>query len=452
MSRYAFHYNNNLISIKNMNLSKSLIFQLLLLVLISFVSTAKNTQRKKCSARLAQPDSIVSTEYICPRHIHVGLDDLPKPYSSESASKPFQLVPVPEDATLKVPDGFSVNVFEAGLNGPRWLALTPNGDILVTETTLNRISILRDEDGDGVADVNEIFAGPRNGLNQAFGMLFVEGYIYIANTDEIRRFSYEPGQRQINGTGERIANLSGGGSHWTRDILLSPDGQQIYVSIGSRENIGIDPPNRASVWSMNLDGSNQSVFASGLRNPVGLATHPKTKELYVVVNERDGLGDDLVPDYFTRIRKGEFFGWPYAYLSPDNLDPRELDDNGQSKGPELAAKTITPDVLFQSHSAPLGLVFSTGKTFPRCYRHGAFVAFHGSWNRDRGTGYKIVFVPFDKNNRPAGYYFDFVSGFLDDPSIPTAWARPTGLLVLPDGSLIFTDEGNGRIYRVQYQC
>jgi glucose/arabinose dehydrogenase len=200
---------------------------------------------------------------------------------------------------------------------------------------------------------------------------------------------------------------------------------------------------------MNLDGSNQQTFAYGLRNPVGLAFHPQSGELYTTVNERDGLGDDLVPDYFTRVRSGEFFGWPFAYLSPDKIDPRHA-RNGQSTNPALASQTRSPDVLFQAHSAALGVQFYSGNTFPDRYRNGAFVAFRGSWNRSQGTGYKIVFVPFTADNRPAGYYEDFVTGFLTNPSGPNTWARPVGVLVLPDGSLLFTDEGNGRIYRVQY--
>ena len=425
--------------------------QLLFLVVLIIASTPLSHQQN-CSARLARPDSVIPTTTLSPTPISVSLADLPRPYATESASKPARVNPVPENASLNVPNGFSVNVFETDLTTPRWLALTPNDEVLVTETSLNRISILIDEDNDGVVDVNEIFAGPANGLNQVFGMLFTEGFFYIANTNEIRRYPYVSGQRRINGTGERIANLSSGG-HWTRNIILSPDGQQIYVSIGSRSNVGVEPSNRASIWSMNLDGSNQTLFASGLRNPVGLALHPVTQELYTTVNERDGLGDDLVPDYFTRVQEGQFFGWPYAYLSPDNLDPRELaDDGSQSLNPELAASTVTPDVLFESHSAPLGLKFYTGDTFPELYRNGAFVAFHGSWNRDRGTGYKVVFIPFDENNRPLGYYTDFVTGFLDDPVVPSTWGRPTGLLVLRDGSLIFTEEDNGRIYRIQYQC
>jgi glucose/arabinose dehydrogenase len=200
---------------------------------------------------------------------------------------------------------------------------------------------------------------------------------------------------------------------------------------------------------MNLDGSGRKVFASGLRNPVGLAFHPKTAELYATVNERDGLGDDLPPDYFTRLRDGEFYGWPYVYFAPQNLDPRMVQD-GHSLRPDLAARTRTPDVLFQTHSASLGLAFYAGSVFPEKYRQGAFVAFRGSWNRSRGTGYKIVFIPFDAAGRPKGWYEDFVTGFLLDPAGPITWGRPVGLLAMPDGSLLFTEEINGRIYRVRF--
>jgi len=223
------------------------------------------------------------------------------------------------------------------------------------------------------------------------------------------------------------------------------------VTIGSVSNVDIEESPRATVQVMNLDGSDFQTFVSGIRNPNGLDFHPVTGDLYTVVNERDELGDNLVPDYFTRIQQGQFFGWPYAYLSPDNIDPRHVDDAGASVEPELAASTVTPDVLFQAHSAVLDLAFYTGDTFPECYRTGAFATSHGSWNRDSGTGYKLVYVPFGDDNRPLGSYEDFVTGFLTDPSGPTTWARPVALLVLPDGSLLFTDDAGGRIFRVQYQ-
>ncbi|WP_026731950.1 PQQ-dependent sugar dehydrogenase [Fischerella sp. PCC 9605] len=398
-----------------------------------------------------QTKNIVRTEPLSPTPIRINLKDLPKPFATESASKSPQVVPIPANPTLRVPPGFTVNVFAEGLDASRWLALTPSGDVLVTETRQNRIRLLRDTNGDGVADVQQTFASAKNGLNIPFGMAFAGDSFFLGNTDAVLRFPYTKGQQQLTGTGQKIADLPGGGynQHWTRNVIASPNGKQLYVSVGSRSNVDEEPLPRASVQVMNLDGSNQQTFASGLRNPVGLDFHPVTQQLYTTVNERDGMGDDLVPDYLTRIQQGEFYGWPYAYLTPNNLDPRQT-NNGKSKRPDLVQRTRTPEVLFQAHSAALGLQFYDGKTFPEKYRNGAFVAFRGSWNRDRGTGYKIVFVPFDTKGQPQNYYEDFLTGFLLDPSIPTTWGRPVGLLILPDGSLIFTEEANNRIYRIQY--
>ncbi len=404
-------------------------------------------------------DSLIATTPLQPTPIQISVADLPQPYASDSASKSPQVVAIPQSPTLAVPPGFTVNVFAEGLDAPRWLALTPEGDVLVTETRQNQIRRLRDSNGDGVADQNSIFANASNGLNIPFGMAFSDDAFFLGNTDAVLRFPYMLGQGALTGTGQRIARLPGNGyrQHWTRNVAIAPDQSKLYVSIGSQSNVNEEPSPRASVQVMNLDGSGQETFASGLRNPVGLDFNPVTADLYATVNERDGLGDDLVPDYFTRLQPGEFFGWPYAYLSPDRLDPRQLQGNSQgassgnrSKRPDLAAQTQTPDVLFQAHSAALGLRFYTGDTFPEKYRNGAFVAFRGSWNRSQGTGYKLVFIPFDTAGRPQGYYEDFLTGFLTDPSGPTTWGRPVGLLVLPDGSLLFTEEANNRIYRVQF--
>ncbi|MGK7927074.1 MAG: sorbosone dehydrogenase family protein [Spirulina sp.] len=396
-------------------------------------------------------DSSIPTKILTPTPIRISLDRLPHPFSTHSASKPPQVVSIPDRPILNVPSGFDVNIFADRLDRPRWLALTPTGDVLVTETRQNRIRLLKDRDGDGIAESKETFAQAENGLNIPFGMAFSQDSFFLGNTNAVRKYPYHLGQEKLEGRGEKIADLPGGGynQHWTRNVVLSPDEKQLYVSIGSRSNVSIEPLPRASVQVMNLDGSEQKTFAFGLRNPVGLDFHPVTNELYTTVNERDGMGDNLVPDYLTRIREGEFYGWPYTYLSSQLLDPRQL-QNGRSKNSELAAKTLTPDVLFQSHSAALGLQFYDGKTFPEQYKNGAFVAFRGSWNRDRGTGYKLVFVPFDETGRPMGEYEDFLTGFLLNPSIPSTWGRPVGLLVLPDGSLLFTEEANGRIYRVQY--
>ncbi|NET03568.1 MAG: sorbosone dehydrogenase family protein [Merismopedia sp. SIO2A8] len=396
--------------------------------------------------------NLLSTQTLTPQAISITLGDLPQPFASNSASKSPRVVAIPPNPTLKVPAGFEVNVFADGLESPRWLALTPNGDILVTETRANRIRLLRDSNGDGAADVKKTFASSQNGLNIPFGMAFTGNFFFLGNTDALLRFPYTPNQEQLTGRGERIAQLPGGGynQHWTRNVVASPEGTKLYVSVGSRSNVSEEPLPRASVQVLNLDGSNQQTFAYGLRNPVGLDFHPLTGELYTTVNERDGMGDDLVPDYLTRIRQGEFYGWPYAYLSPNLIEPRQT-INSQSKRPDLVAQTLTPDVLFQSHSAALGLQFYDGKTFPEKYRNGAFVAFRGSWNRNQGTGYKVVFVPFDTSGQPLGYYEDFLTGFLLNPSGPTTWGRPVGLLVLPDGSLLFTEEANNRIYRIQYR-
>lgn len=410
---------------------------------------ATNTDSQAIAAPL-QP--VVRTEALTPSPIKITLDQLPRPYATNSAAKSPNVVPVPQNPTLKVPAGFRVNVFAENLEKPRWFAITPTGDILVTETPQNRIRLLRDANGDGVAEIQKTFAGPNNGLSLPLGMTFAKDAFFVGNTSEVLRFPYQSGQEQITDSGQKITSLPGRGynQHWTRNVVISPDQQKLYVSIGSESNVDSEALPRASVQVMNLDGSDRQTFAYGLRNPVGLDFHPVTRELYTTVNERDGLGDDLVPDYFTRIRQGEFYGWPYAYLAPRLLDPRHA-ENKTSDRAQLVAQTRTPDVLFQAHSAALGLQFYDGSTFPQRYRNGAFVAFRGSWNRDRGTGYKIVFIPFDENNRPLGHYEDFVTGFLTDPSGPTTWGRPVGLLTLPDGSLLFTEEANNRIYRVQYK-
>lgn len=407
-----------------------------------------NEQESQQSAQASVPNREIRTEVLNPQPIRIALEQLPQPNATETASKPPEVVPIPDNPVLKVPAGFTVNVFAEELDRPRWLALTPNGDVLVTETRRNRILLLRDTNKDGVADARRTFATAENGLNLPFGMTFAGDSFFVGNTDAVLKFSVS-GDR-VTGRGEKITELPGQGynQHWTRNVVASPDGQRLFVSVGSRSNADEEPLPRASIQVMNLDGSDRQTFASGLRNPVGLDFNPATGSLFATVNERDQIGDGLVPDYLTEVQEGEFYGWPYAYLSPDRLDPRHLKD-GKSTRPDLAAKTRTPNVLFEAHSAALGLRFYTGNTFPDRYRNGAFVAFRGSWNRSQGTGYKIVFVPFNEG-QAQGQYEDFVTGFLLDPNVPTTWGRPVALLVLNDGSLIFTDEANNRIYRVQY--
>ncbi|AFZ35902.1 NHL repeat containing protein [Stanieria cyanosphaera PCC 7437] len=422
-----------------------------LALVLCLTSCTQNNSQAESTAASPPTQSTISTNVLNPNPIRITIDSLPEPFATQSASNSPNVIPVPENPTLNVPAGFQVNVFAEGLEQPRWLSLTPDGDVLVAESRSGRIRLLQDRNGDGIAETNQVFATSENGLDQPFGMTFVGNNFYVANTGEVLRFDYQSGQTSLQGTGQAITQLTPGGynQHWTRNIIASPDEQQLYVSVGSASNASPEELPRASIQQMNLDGSERQTYAYGLRNPVGLDFHPVTNELYTTVNERDLLGDDLVPDYLTKVEPGGFYGWPYAYLTPNLLDPRLMEGN-QSQQPELAAKTLTPDVLFQAHSAALGLQFYDGKQFPQRYHNGAFVAFRGSWNRNQGTGYKVVFVPFDENNRPMGYYEDFLTGFLVDPQGPDTFARPVGLLVLPDGSLLLTEDGNNRIYRISY--
>ena len=413
--------------------------------------TGCNSTYSASVANSAATQQTIQTQVLNPTPIEIALADLPEPYATDSASNSPNVIPVPDNPVLQVPTGFEVNVFADNLPSVRWMRVTPDGDVLAVQSKQNKITLLQDKDLDGVAEVRETFGDRNNNLDQPLGVTFAGGDFYVANTGEVLRFDYQPGQLKLEGTGTEITQLTPGGynQHWTRNVVTSPDGNKLYVSVGSKSNVEPEELPRASIQVMNLDGSDRDTYAYGLRNPVGLDFHPVTGELYTTVNERDRLGDNLVPDYLTQVKQGGFYGWPYAYLAPDLLDPRRMQSN-KSERPELAAKTITPDVLFQSHSAALGIQFYDKQQFPERYRNGAFVAFRGSWNRDRGTGYKIVFVPFGEDNRPLGCYKDFLTGFLVNPQGPDTFARPVGLQVLPDGSLLLAEDGNNRIYRISY--
>lgn len=396
----------------------------------------------------------VPTRLLAPTATRIAVADLPAPGATASATKPARVVAPPSDAALNVPAGFAVQVFAEGLEGPRTMKNTPEGDVLVAESRSDRLVVLRDANGDGVAEARTTVATASNNLDNPFGLAFVGGALYVGSEDRLTRHAWNGGQ-PLQGEGAKLSDLQSGhttvgGGHWTRDVLAAPDGQSLLVAIGSRSNIDTTrEAGRALVLRVGLDGAILGPYATGLRNPVALALHPTTGDLYTVVNERDGLGDDLVPDYATRVEPGAFYGWPYAYLAPHLLDPRRM-DGSQSERPGLAARTTTPDVLLEAHAAALGLAFYTGTAFPASYRGGLFVAMHGSWNRSRAAGYKVVFLPMN-GTRLAGGYADFLTGFVLDPDGPTTWGRPVSLLVRPDGSLLLSEDGNGRIYRISYR-
>lgn len=377
------------------------------------------------------------------QHYEIRADRLPPPFATQSAGNPPRVTAKPPGATLQLPPGFSISVYADKFEDPRNMALAPNGDVFVAETAAGRISILRDENRDGKPDRRFVFASDR--LYDPFGLAFRGDSLYVGDTDAVIRFRYRPGQTAATGEHERLASLPAGG-HSTRNVTFNRDGSKMYVSVGSRSNVGVesDEPLRAAISEMNPDGKLLRIFASGLRNPVGLAWNPATGALWTAVNERDGLGDDLVPDYITEVREGAFYGWPYAYIGR-NEDPRR-----KGERPDLVAKAVIPSVLIQAHSAALGIAFYNGTMFPAKYRRGAFVALHGSWNRTQRTGYKVIHVPF-RNGQPAGGYDDFVVGWSPDPSSRNVWGRPVGLLVLPDGSLLVSDDGAGVIWRVTYK-
>jgi len=375
--------------------------------------------------------------------------NLPEPFATPAARKNSKVVGWPEGQTPTAPEGFVVTKFADKLNSPRWFYITPNGDLLVSESRTNRktspndIILFRDADHDGIPEMRKTFM---KDLNQPLGMLVLNNWFYVGNTDGVYRYRYTPGQTEITEKGEKILELPAGGynNHWTRNLLPNADGSKIYVTVGSGSNVaehGIgNEIRRADILEINPDGTGERIFASGIRNPVGLAWEPVTNTLWTAVNERDNLGDDLVPDYLTSVKEGGFYGWPYAYYGR-HPDPRM---NGQR--PDLVQKTIVPDVDLGSHTASLGLVFYTKKTFPKKYQGGAFVGQHGSWNRSSFVGYKVVFVPFD-NGKP-GNPEDFLTGFIADESKNEVYGRPVGVIVLDDGSLLVADDGANVIWKM----
>ena len=395
--------------------------------------------------------------------------DLPAPFATPAVRETARIVAQPAGARLSAPPGFSVALFADHLEAPRAIRVAPNGDLFVAESRAGRVRVLRAADGATKPEQSEIFA---SGLDQPFGIAFYPPgpdpqFVYVANTGSVVRFPYKSGDLKASGPAEAIVpNLvESGGGHWTRDVAFSPDGKRMFVSVGSGSNDAENMPHwdagqvkdweaahglgaawgneagRADVLVFDPQGQDRRVFASGIRNCVGLAIEPKTDDLWCSTNERDGLGDNLPPDYLTRVREGAFYGWPWYYIG-DHEDPRH-----KGERPDLAGKVTVPDVLLQPHSAPLEMAFYDGAMFPAGYQGSAFAALHGSWNRHLRTGYKIVRATL-KDGAPTGEYEDFVTGFVTEDG--SVWGRPVGVAVAKDGALLFSEDGNGTIWRVGY--
>src|ERR1700722_19656071 len=391
---------------------------------------------------------------------HLTAADLPKPGATPSTANGSHSVLRPPSATPQAPAGFKVELFADGLSGPRIMRVAPNGDVFIAETRAGRIRVLRAPDGASRPTVNEIYA---SGLNRPFGISFYPSgdnpqWVYVANTDSVVRFPYKAGDTKAAGKPETVVAELPSGGHSTRNIVFTRDNRRMLVSVGSASNdaegmgrqLGADPAlgaswgtesRRAAVLAFNPDGTNPQIFATGIRNCVGMAVHPATADLYCSTNERDGFGDNLLPDYVTRVREGAFYGWPWFYIG-NTEDPHHAGER-----PDLRGKVTVPDVLIQAHSASLGLTFYDRSAFPAEYRGDGFAAEHGSWNRSKRTGYKVIRIRL-KDGVPTGEYEDFVTGFVIGDS--EVWGRPVGVAVSHDGALLVSEDGNGTIWRITH--
>lgn len=400
--------------------------------------------------------------------------ELPEPYSTKSVYHFSKVIGWPKGVKPTAPEGFVVTKYADSLRSARWIYVLPNGDVLVSQANSedkglikvgaaivganqsgnrkdspNQITLLRDINNDGQPDVKSVFL---SGLRQPHGMLLLGNTFYVAETDGIRVFEYTPGALKLEGEGKKILELPAGGynNHWTRNLMASPDGKKIYVSVGSASNVGEygldEEVRRANILEINPDGSGERIFASGLRNPVGMDWEPVSGKLWTAVNERDKLGDELVPDYATSVQEGAFYGWPFAYYGK-HPDPRFKDDEQRW---DLVEQSKIPDIALGAHTASLGLAFYQQSSFPEKYRNGLFVAQHGSWNRSSFSGYKIVFVPF-KNGQPSGVPDDFLTGFIHNEATKEVYGRPVCVVFLSDGSMLLTDDAANIVWRIAYQ-
>ena len=367
---------------------------------------------------------------------------LPPPFATPSVRNNPRVIPQPEGAKLNVPAGFQMEVWsDDGFSRPRNMMLGPSNEVILADSAGRPNGTVYVFPNQDPKQKKKLIGG----LYQPYGLAYLNGNLYVAESDSVKRYPYDA-KAMTAGPGEEIVSLKGVDTHhWTRTLLIDRAGKKLYVSVGSGSNNSTgEDPRRASIGQYNLDGSGYVLFGSGLRNPVGLRWYPNTDTLWASVQERDELGDDLVPDYFTHVQQGGFYGWPYSYIGP-NEDPAN-----KGKAPELVAKTIVPDVLLGAHVAVLDFIFYTGKQFPQEYQDGAFLALHGSWNRSKRVGQSIGFVPF-KNGKPSGALREVVTGWMLGPDQREVWGRPVGLLQLPDGSLLISEDGNKRVWRLSYK-
>lgn len=436
------------------------------IILAVLVSCGKKTAEQapaQDTLQTAAPDS--TKEY------HQVIN-LPPPDEKGAVTKYSKVIGWPEGKMPQVPDGLIISRFADKLKSPRNIYVAPNGDIFValanteskglkkvtdaitgrddsqhTQGSLNEVVLLRDKDGDGQPEVRSVYL---SGLNKPFGLLVSNNYFYVANTDGVWRYPYNENETRQTAKGQKIVELPAGGynNHWTRNLLANEDGSKIYISVGSASNVaehGMDEEKeRANILEINPDGTGRRIYAGGLRNPVGMDWAPGTHDLWTVVNERDKLGDDLVPDYLTHVKPDGFYGWPYSYFG-QNLDPRIKE---KDQRPDLVQRAITPDLALDSHSATLGLTFYEHKDLPAKYHGGALISQHGSWNRSVFTGYRVAFVPF-RNGKLDGPAEDFVTGFIADDTKGEVYGRPVAAAVTKEGYVLITDDASDIIWLVR---
>jgi glucose/arabinose dehydrogenase len=418
-----------------------------LTIAIALSIVACNSNNETASTDKPTADSTASAQH----NLVINLDSLPEPYATKSANKKSKVIGW-KDKMPTAPAGFIVSLFADKLESPRWMYVADNGDIFVAQADKegkkgNNILLFRDANKDGVPETKTEYL---KGLKQPFGMLVINDKFYVANSDALLEFPYNPQATSITAQGKQLVALPGEGRHWTKNIITNAAKDKIYISVGSSSNVaedGIDKEvRRANILQVNLDGSGEKVYASGLRNPVGMGWAPGTNVLWTAVNERDELGDDLVPDYLVGVKEDGFYGWPYSYFG-QTPDPRIKKEDQNAA---LVKSALVPDVALGSHTASLGLAFYTGKSFPSNYQNGAFIAEHGSWNRSHFSGYKVVFVPFE-GGKPGDKPQDFLTGFIASDEDSEVYGRPVGVFVAPDGSLLVTDDGDGKIWKVTYK-